>query len=238
MGPQRFLTRPLYLQLRDVLVERIARGEWKPGDAVPNEIDLARELGVSQGTVRRSLDLLEKEHVVIRRQGRGTFVLDPTSPAQLGRYTNIFADNGDRVVGELSAVEVAQGAANQKERKLLLLPPAAEVYRLRRLRSYRGNPFLVEHVVLPVAMFPGVSEREWGSRLLAEIAPRYGVLLAGAVENVTLGVASAATATALHIREGTPVLILERLISTRDGKPAEWRHAECALGGLQYKVTM
>jgi GntR family transcriptional regulator len=236
--PQRFLTQPLYMQLRDVLAQRIASGEWKSGNAVPNEIDLARELGVSQGTVRRSLDLLESEHVVTRRQGRGTFVLDPASPGVLGRYTNILSNKGDRVVGEISAVEVAQGTADEKERKLLLLPPDAEVYRLRRTQSCKSKPFLVEQVVLPVALFPGVSEREWGSRRLTEIAPSHGVLLAGAVENVTPGVASAATATALHIREGAPVLILERLISTRDGKPAQWRRAECVLGGLQYKVTM
>jgi GntR family transcriptional regulator len=238
MRPEGFLTRPLYLQLRDALAERIASGEWKPGDVIPNEVDLARELGVSQGTVRRSLDLLESEHVVTRRQGRGTFVLDPASPDLLGRYTNIFSDNGERVVGEISAVEVAQGPADEKERKLLLLAPDAEVYRLRRIRSYRGNPFLVEQVVLPVALFPGVSEREWGSRWLTEIAPSCGVLLAGAVENATSGAASASTATALRVREGTPVLILERLISTRDGKLAEWRRAECVLAGLQYKVMM
>ena len=142
------------------------------------------------------------------------------------------------MAGELSAVEVAQGTADENERKLLRLPPDAEVYRLRRTKSYKSKPFLVEQVVLPVAMFPGVSEREWGSRRLTEIAPSHGILLAGAVENVTPGVASAATATALRIREGTPVLILERLISTRDNKPAQWRRAECVLGGLQYKVTM
>ena len=55
----RFLTRPLYLQLRDALVERIARGQWKPGAAVPNEQDLAREFGVSPGTMRKALDLME-----------------------------------------------------------------------------------------------------------------------------------------------------------------------------------
>ena len=79
--PERFSIQPLYLQLRDALAERIASGEWKSGDIIPNEVDLARELGVSQGTVRRSLDLLESEHVVTRRQGRGTFVNDPGSQA-------------------------------------------------------------------------------------------------------------------------------------------------------------
>src|SRR5262245_8474587 len=72
--PDRFFTRPLYLQLRDTLAERIASGEWKPGRGIPNEVDLAREFNVSQGTVRRALELLERERVVTRQQGRGTFV--------------------------------------------------------------------------------------------------------------------------------------------------------------------
>lgn len=59
VAQQRFATRPLYLQVRDFLAERIARGEWKPGAAIPNEGDLAREFGISTGTIRKALDLLE-----------------------------------------------------------------------------------------------------------------------------------------------------------------------------------
>ena len=70
-------TRPIYLQLRDALAERIASGEWKPGSAIPNEGDLAREFGVSAGTMRKALSLLEDEHLITRRQGRGTYVNDP-----------------------------------------------------------------------------------------------------------------------------------------------------------------
>ena len=77
--PEGFFTQPLYLQLRDALAERIARGEWKPGTVLPAEGNLARELGVSTGTVRKALDLLESEHLLSRRQGRGTFVIDTGS---------------------------------------------------------------------------------------------------------------------------------------------------------------
>ena len=73
MTEKRYSIRPLYLQVRDALAQRIATGEWKPGDAIPNENDLARQLGVSPGTVRRSLDLLESEHLLTRRQGCGSF---------------------------------------------------------------------------------------------------------------------------------------------------------------------
>lgn len=75
----KFVTRPLYLQVHDALEERIAAGEWKTDTAVPNENDLARHFGVSPGTMRKALDMLESKGIVSRRQGRGTFVTDPAS---------------------------------------------------------------------------------------------------------------------------------------------------------------
>ena len=95
----RFSTRPLYLQLRDALAERIAHGEWKPGNAIPNESDLAREFGVSSGTMRKALDMMEGEHLLTRRQGRGTFVNDQSSDEMAMRFNNVRSKDGQRVVG-------------------------------------------------------------------------------------------------------------------------------------------
>jgi len=81
--------RPLYLQVRDLVLERITGGTWKPGAMLPAEVDLARELGISSGTVRKALDALEAEHVVSRRQGKGTFVNDSKALALAWRYENV-----------------------------------------------------------------------------------------------------------------------------------------------------
>jgi len=71
-----FNTRPLYMQLRDNLADKISKGEWKPGHQLPNEHDLAVDFGVSSGTMRKALDMLEREGFLVRKQGRGTIVLD------------------------------------------------------------------------------------------------------------------------------------------------------------------
>src|SRR5262245_22052084 len=97
----RFLTRPLYMQVRDALAERIATGHWRPGAAIANEGDLAREFGVSSGTMRKALDLLESEHLLTRRQGRGTFVNDQTSEELSVRYSNIRNREGQHIGGEV-----------------------------------------------------------------------------------------------------------------------------------------
>ena len=85
----RFSTRPLYLQVKDMLIERILAGTWQPGAAIPNEIELSRKLGISVGTVRKALDEMEGERLISRRQGRGTFVIDQTSDECAIRFSNI-----------------------------------------------------------------------------------------------------------------------------------------------------
>ena len=237
MVADRFFIRPLYLQLRDALAERIATGEWKVDRALPSEIHLARELNVSPGTLRKSLDLLERDHLIIRRRGRGTYVNNPTAPAELARFTKVRASNGDPVLGELLSVELVRRAASEREKTLLLLPQDADVCALRRLRSYQGNPLLVEHVLLPMALFSDVSDAEWGSCWLTDIAPRHGVLLGNATEKLTPAVASADACQALRIPQGSAVFILERLIKTLDGRPAQWRRAECVSSVLHYEAT-
>ena len=75
MGPRdKFSIEPLYVQVRNLLAQRLASGVWPPGSMLPNEMELARELGVSSGTVRKALDSLESDRLVLRRQGRGTII--------------------------------------------------------------------------------------------------------------------------------------------------------------------
>src|SRR4029453_7606390 len=95
----RLFIKPLCLQVRDALVERIGKGEWKPGMAIPNEVDLSREFGISSGTMRKALDLLETERVLSRKQGRGTFVNDHSSTSFASRFWRISASDGTPITG-------------------------------------------------------------------------------------------------------------------------------------------
>src|SRR5262245_39249950 len=101
---RRLSPRAIYQQLRDILAARIATGEWQPGTALPSDADLAREFGVSAGTTRKALKLLEAEHLLTRRQGHGTFVSDQAS-AEL-RYNNVCTLDGERMVGEVRLLKV------------------------------------------------------------------------------------------------------------------------------------
>lgn len=230
-----FVTRPLYLQVHDALEERIAAGEWKTNTAVPNETDLAQHFGVSPGTMRKALDMLESKGIVSRRQGRGTFVNDPESGELVGRYSNFHGSAGDRVIGDMAILEIWEGPASDKDRERLQLPRDAHVCRSDRVRSHMATPFLFETATVPLALFPGIGEGRIMPSLILT-ARAYGIALGSALETVTAGEASPSASKALQIAEGTPVLVLDRIIMTRDGRPAEWRVGVCITTGISYRV--
>ena len=102
---------PLYMQVRDILEQRIASQQWLVNAALPNELELAREMGVSPGTMRRALDMLEDEGLLTRRRGRGTFVTDPQSPAVASKYNNIRSARGERLTEDIEVLSIVEAVA-------------------------------------------------------------------------------------------------------------------------------
>jgi GntR family transcriptional regulator len=230
----RFSTRPLYLQVRDALADRIATGEWKPRTAIPNEGDLAREFGVSSGTMRKALDLLEAEHLLTRRQGRGTFVNDQASGELAVRYSNIRIRSGEHIGGDVEVLEVSGGNANEAECVRLRMRPHERVHRIRRLRLSEGKAFMVEYVSMPAAPFPGLTEEGNISHRIVVLAQKFGILLGKGEERVKIGTASEEVAKLLKIAPGSSVLLLDRIVHTLEGRPIEWRLGECEMSDKYY----
>ncbi|HEY7548861.1 MAG TPA: GntR family transcriptional regulator [Hyphomicrobiaceae bacterium] len=212
----RFSRRALYLQVRDALAARIATGEWRPGAVLPSENDLARELGVSPGTTRKALKLLEAERLVARRQGHGTFVIDPASPEGALRYSNICTRDGERIAGEVK------------------VRPEDRVCHMQRLHLFNGAPFVVEEVFLLSALFPGLTERKDLSCPIGSLAQEFGILLGRAEERLSLGAVTTASAELLSLATGAPVLMLDRLIYAIDGTPVEWALRQVDLADKHY----
>jgi GntR family transcriptional regulator len=219
--------RPLFLQVRDALASRIAEGVWKPGQAISNEGDLAREFGVSPGTMRKALDLLEGEHVVTRIQGRGTFINDQTSDQHALRFTNLRLPNGDRLDGDVTAPKVTTGVANEEECGRLCLSTGDKVYRMVRIRLRESRPFMFEGACVPAALFPGLVEMGAVTHRIVPLAQKYGILLTKAEERISVGKTSLEVATALNVDPGGSVMVLDRIVRAIDGRPVEWRVAWC-----------
>ena len=238
MASHELSARPLYLQLRDSLAMRIAKGEWKPGAAIANENDLAREFGVSPGTMRKALDLMEGERLVTRRQGRGTFVNDQASHDLAIRFSNIRAANGDRIVGHAETAEVTEGTANKLECERLRLRMDDPVYRVRCVRMHEERPFMVEEATMPAALFPRLAESNGGSHHIVVLAQQHGMLLGKAEERISINAASPAVAEALQVSVDSPIMVLDRVVLTLDGRPIEWRVGQCHFPAHHYLVEM
>jgi GntR family transcriptional regulator len=234
----RFSTRPLYLQVKDMLVQRIVAGAWKPGAAIPNEIELSRELGISVGTVRKALDEMESERLISRRQGRGTFVIDQSSDECAIRFSNIRDPDGIRISGDIGSSEIVPASANETEARLLQLRGGEPVFRLHRVRMHDDHPFMVEDSTIPQARFPGLAQESEISPSIVVLAHSYGVLLARASEKISVTTAEGRVAEELQVAKGTPLLKLDCVVFAIDGRPIEWHTSRCHLRDNYYMTEI
>jgi GntR family transcriptional regulator len=231
--------RPLYLQVHDILADRIATGVWGPGANIPNELILAQELGVSLGTVRKALQQLEADQLIARKQGRGTFVIDHTAAEKICRFINLRGNDGERVqgVGELLSQTVRPVAAGE-EAERLQVDASEPVVWTKRLRRLNGRPFQVEERCLVVSRFPGLQASAVGDYKVIVLAQKFGVHLSRACEHARLAVATPELAALLSVDVGTSLLALDRVIFSGDGLPVERRIAFCHLQDEFYLARM
>ncbi|MDJ0611305.1 MAG: GntR family transcriptional regulator [Kiloniellales bacterium] len=215
---------PLYRQVRQILQDRIASGDWPPGSLLPAEPKLAESLGVSPGTVRKALDSLALERLVVRQQGRGTFVAAQTPDSSLFRFFSVVGEDGEQAIPDSRELGREVGAATTEERRRLALSGRARVLRLDRVRPLAGRDALVERVVLPLALFPGLEREEsLPNTLYDHYQHRYGITIRRADETLRAASAGGRVARVLGIKPGTPLLAIDRVAISFDDKPVEWR---------------
>jgi len=225
-----FQVRPLYLQVRDALLDRIKKGEFRPGDALPSEIDLHTQLGVSLGSLRKAMGVLEAENLIVREPGRGTFVGSQQARKSVDRFNPIRAADGSPINGEVKTGKVKVGTAKEHERVGLGLGEGDQVARFHRIRFVGRRPFAYECVCLPDRCFPGLALRSEPASGLEALAQAWGLLVARAEVKVRVIPVPPSAATALSLRLGAPGLSLERLAFDTDGQPIEMMTAYLSLG--------
>lgn len=231
--------RPLYRQVRDLLVQRLIDGSWTPGMMLPSEFQLAAELGVSQGTVRKALDAMTAEHLLIRRQGRGTFVASLEEGRILFQFFRLIADDGTRLFPESDVVGRSRVRANAAERHALALEPGADVWRIERVRRLGGRKIIVETIALPVARFPGLGDMKTiPNNVYALYSEEFGVTIGKAIETLKAAGARPADAERLGCDAGHPVLIIDRVALSLDGAPVEYRVSSCLTEGFHYRSEL
>jgi len=226
---------PLYKQVKATLLGYLAERRWKPGEAIPNEFRLAEELRVSQGTVRKALDEMAAENLLVRRQGRGTFVTEHDSHRALFHFFKLMPDEGERALPDSQLVSKSLDVATAEDSLRLGLSPAEAVIRLERLRLFAGKPVIHERIALPAQRFPGLVEMaSLPNSLYSLYEQRFGYTVAKAEEKLRAVNATANDQRQLDVALGTALLEIDRLAISVDGIPLEWRLSRCASDGYHY----
>ena len=231
--------KPLYMQVKDRLVRRLIDGSWQPGQLIPSEFELARELGVSQGTVRKALDTMTAENLLRRRQGRGTFVAEPEESRILFQFFRLAPDRGERSFPDSRQVKGARGRATRKEAGLLGLAQGDDVWRMERVRTFGAEPLLVETITLPAARFPGFDTiGQIPNNVYRLYSQRWGITIGGASERLKAIAATAADATALGCERGTPLLEITRTAYDLENRVTELRVSRCLTAQAHYRSEL
>ncbi|HEX2545449.1 MAG TPA: GntR family transcriptional regulator, partial [Ramlibacter sp.] len=151
---------PLYQQIKGLILQSLQAGEWKPGEAIPSEMDLAGRFRVSQGTVRKAIDELAAENLVVRRQGKGTFVATHTEQHVRYRFLRLVSDTGEDGPGERSILDCRRLRASAEVARALQLRTGDAVVQVRRVLAFGGTPTILEDMWLPGNTFKGLTAQQ------------------------------------------------------------------------------
>ena len=220
---------PLYQQIKSLILQSLHAGEWKPGEPIPSEIELAARFRVSQGTVRKAIDELAGENLVVRRQGRGTFVATHAEQHVQYRFLKLVPDSGDvdsEGPAEREIVDCRRQRASAEVARALALRSGDAVLQVRRVLAYRGTPTILEELWLPGAPFKGLTAerlRAWRGPMYALFETEFGVRMVRAEEKIRAVAADAQQAALLKVEQGSPLLSVERVAYTYNDVPMELR---------------
>ena len=222
---------PLYLQIKALLEKSLEVREWGPGAAIPSEIELAGRFGVSQGTVRKAIDALAADNLVVRRQGKGTFVATHTEErASSFRFLRIRHNDGHDEYPASRLVDLKRGKASADAARLLELSPGDTVLILRRVLEWGGEPVVLDEITLPAALFRGLTRARYDAyhgSMYGLFETQFGVRMLKAREHLSAIAADAASARVLGVAVGAPLLAVDRVTLTYGDRPVEFRRGLC-----------
>jgi len=217
---------PLYQQIKTLITRSLQAGEWRPGEMIPSETELAARYKVSQGTVRKAIDALADENLVMRRQGKGTFVATHTEQKIQFRFLRLMADDGDTGNVTRRVIDCRRLRAPADVGRALELKTGDGVVQVRRVMLFRSVPVVLDDIWLPGHLFKGLTaERlsEYRGPMYGLFETEFGVRMIRAEEQLRAVAADPAAAELLNVKAGAPLLSVERLSRTYDDKPVELR---------------
>ncbi|HET6802191.1 MAG TPA: GntR family transcriptional regulator [Casimicrobiaceae bacterium] len=232
---------PLYVQVRHLLERALEAGEWAPGTAIPSEFALAARFGVSQGTVRKAIGVLAAENLLVRRQGKGTFVATHTEEKSGFRFLRIRRNDGKPEYPGNRLIELRRARASAETARLLGLKAGDGVFVLRRVLEFGGAPAIFDDITLPAALFTGLTRARYAAypgSMYGFFETQFGVRMLRAEERLHAVAADATSAPILRVAPGSPLLAVDRVSFTYGDRPVEFRRGLCTTRHEHYWNTL
>jgi len=222
--------RPLYEQIRQLITRSLAGGEWQPGFAIPSEMELARRFQVSQGTVRKALDAMVKDNMLVRRQGKGTYVASHADEVTSYRFLRLRNLHDEMEYPESTLLGLDRCKADQQVAKCLGIRPGSALVQIRRVLRLSGEPVVYDDIRLPAALLKGFSGamieehvNAGKGTLYSLYESHYRIRIISAQERIRACAADMQSAELLGVAVGAPLLGVERVAFTYKNQPVEWR---------------
>jgi GntR family transcriptional regulator len=220
---------PLYQQIKGLILQSLQASEWKPGESIPSEMELAARYRVSQGTVRKAIDELASGHLLIRKQGKGTFVATHSEHQVQYRFLKLVPDQGDLNTegpAQREIIDCKRLRASAEIARALALRSGDTVLQVRRVLSFANIPTILEDLWLPGTPFKGLTaERlaDYHGPMYALFETEFGVRMVRAEEKIRAVLPDKAQRELLQLPDNTPLLSVERIAYTYNNTPMELR---------------
>ena len=232
---------PLYKEVKRKVIDAVRNGEWKPGDVIPSEKKLCERFGVSMGTVRKAVDELAAEGMLIRQQGRGTFVAQHSQDRYLFSYFHIVRQDGYREYPKVELVEYGHTKADAEAADRLGVAPGVRLTRFVNVLSIGGEPVVIDEIFLPETLFPRFSEkrlRERRTTLYQLYQEEFDITVIRTDERVRAVKADATKARLLGVKVGDPLLHVIRVALSFKDHVVELRHSYVATERYEYRTEL
>ncbi|MDA7834774.1 GntR family transcriptional regulator [Methylophilaceae bacterium] len=232
---------PLYEKVKKKITESLVQGEWRPGEAIPSETELANVYEVSQGTVRKAIDELSADSILIRRQGKGTYVATHNEENIQLRFLRLTSNFGLKEKLDNQLVSFSKEKATNKLSKILNINPASTIISLKRVLTFNEKPLILDVIKIPAQSFRGLTAemivKKKGS-MYRMYETDFGVRMLRADEKIRAINANFESASLLNVKENTPLLSVERISYTYENKPIEWRLGLCITDNHYYRSEL
>jgi GntR family transcriptional regulator len=222
------LDTPLYKEVKRLLTETISVGEWKPSAAIPAEWKLAERFNVAIGTVRKAVDELVSENILIRQQGRGTFVAAHNRARLMFHFFHIVRSDGEKETPEVVMLSFSNGVASDEEATHLNTKAGAKVFRIRNVLRLAGEPIIFDTITIPQALFPKLTATKFRGRpntIYHLYQSEYGITVVRSVERLRACLSDAESADILALKVRAPLLEIRRVAMTFNDAPVEFRRS-------------